>query len=178
MKPLSWLPHLICVFAIFICQAHGEPKATIEPWFDGKKPLTPNTTWCEFPDDALTLVLADGNKQLGQENFCSSYGRARAAVVTDKRGRRYVMLEYNEGRGPNATVEYLRILRVANDIYELARVPLAWATGPTQRFSYRYQVRSADDAGIKIELDGAASGGDECCVPAERKMIISIEPNG
>jgi hypothetical protein len=44
-------------------------------------------------------------------------------------------------------------------------------------FTYSYQASPAGGGGLKIALYGVAGGGDECCVPPETSMAISIEPN-
>ncbi len=128
-----------------------------------------------FTDDALTLTVSEYGKEMGRSWFCSSYGRAKTRVVTDKRGVSYVLLEYAEGRGTNAVTYYLGIDRAEADLMEILRVPLSWATGPTATFSYSYVTEPLPSGGIRIQLKGQSDSGAECCVPRKRNLTVDVK---
>jgi hypothetical protein len=155
--------------------AHASPEAVIKPRWHPNEPLVPNRMGCDFVDDAMSLFVTDGGKELAQRDFCSSYGRATAKVAADRRGRNYVLLEYSEGRGTNASTTFLAVYRLAPELLEVMRIPISWATGPTQRFVYQYDIEADQSGGLRIALRGNDETGSECCVPLEKVQIIRID---
>lgn len=155
--------------------AHASPEAVVKPREQPNQPLVPNQTGCDFVDDAMSLVVTDDGKELAREDFCSSFGRAAAKTVADQHGRNYVLLEYSEGRGTNATTTYLTVFRLTADLLEMMRIPLSWATGPTQRFAYAYDIANDQSGGLRITLRGTGEAGSECCVPPEKVQTIRID---
>ena len=122
----------------------------------------------------MKIEVRDGAKVLGQLDFCSSYGKADAKIVTDSRERAYLALEYGDGHGPNAVTTYLSVYDVGSDLIELIRIPTSWPVGPTQRFYYSYEFK-AEPAGLQIELIGADVAGAECCVPEDKIRTIELD---
>ena|SRR5579872_6409068 len=167
-----------CVIAIVLTAsiAHADPQVVVTPRWHPDEPVAPNHTGCLFADDAMRLVVSDNGKQLDRLDFCSSYGRAKAEIATDGRGRRYVLVELGEGRGTNAVTTYLVAYRLNAELLEAMRIPLSWGTGPTQRFSYIYEIGDDNAGGPQITLRGTDETGSECCVPSEKVQIIRIDP--
>jgi len=155
--------------------AHAVPKAEIVSRVSPNQSAAPNFTGCDFTGDAMRLVITDGGKELAREDFCSSYGRAKASVVADQHGRTYALLEYTEGRAPNATTTYLAVFRLTAELLPELRIPLSWGTGPTQRFTYAYDAGSDPSGGLQITLRGTGEAGSECCVPPEKVETIRID---
>jgi hypothetical protein len=151
--------------------AFADLKATIVPRWTASQPLTPNHTGCLFADDAVAVVVSDGGKGTIEEDLCSSYGRATARIVVDGKARKYVLVEYHEGRGPNATTGYLTVYRLAGEMREVARIPLSWATGPAQRFTYKFKVATDELGGLRISLRDTAPTSSECCIPGGVQTI-------
>jgi hypothetical protein len=77
---------------------HAAPKAALVSRVLPNPRPGPNFTGCDFPDDAMSVVITDDGKELAREDFCSSFGRAKASVVADQHGRNYALLEYTDGR--------------------------------------------------------------------------------
>ncbi len=158
--------------------AHAAPKAVLVSRLLPNQPSGPNFTGCDFADDAMSLVITDDGKELAREDFCSSFGHAKASIVADQHGRNYALLEYTEGRAPNATVTYLAVLRLAADLVQVMRIPISWGTGPTQRFTYDYVTGSDPSGGLLITVRGAGEAGSDCCVPPETVETIRIDAGG
>ncbi len=166
----------ITVMLVLLATAvHSAPQAMVKSRWHEIAPLTPNHTGCDFVEDAMLLVIVDGGKELGREDFCAAYGRAKTEVVTDGRGQRYVLVEFGQGRGTNATTTYLSVYRLAINLLEIMRIPLSWSTGPTQRFTYKYTVGSDQLRGLQITLHGTHAMGSVCCLPPEEVQTIRID---
>ena len=155
--------------------AHAAPKAVLVSRVPPNQPTGPNFTGCDFPDDAMSLVITDDGKELAREDFCSSFGQAKARMAADAHGRNYALLEYTEGRAPNPTTTYLIVFRLAADLVQVVRIPLSWGTGPTQRFTFGYDTGSDQSGGLRITLRGTGEAGSDCCVPPETVETIRID---
>jgi hypothetical protein len=155
--------------------AHAAPKAVLVSRLPPNQTAGPNFTGCDFADDAMSLMITDDGKELASEDFCSSFGKAKASMVVDRRSRNYALLEYTEGRAPNSVVTYLMVFRVAADLVSVVRIPLSWGTGPTQRFIYVYESGSDESGGLSITLRGSGEAGSDCCVPPEKVETIRID---
>lgn len=162
-------------------RARAAPQVSIAPTLPFSMYSTRINNCGGFAEDELTLSISDHGKQVASNVFCSSYGREAAArVVTDKSGQTFILLEYSEGRGPNATTHYLELDRLHPEFLEVLRVPLSWATSPTQRFTYSYVIKLSTSGGIRIYLKGRNLGQPspdpklDCCVPHERNLTIDV----
>jgi len=181
MPKLGWLFGLLFAFLIINPPAKAAPRADIQSGWPSAFRL--NSKACDgFPEDALTLTVSDHGKQVANNVFCSSYGRAAASVVTDKSGKIFVLLSYSEGRGNGqAVTNYLDIDRLQRqDLLEVLRVPLSWATGVDHRFTYSYKIELPASGGIRIHLNGQNLGQTsapdmKCCVPDTRNLTIAID---
>lgn len=159
-----------------VSAASASPVVLIELRWHPNEPSVLNRTGCDFIEDAMILVVTDDGKELVHEDFCSSYGKAAAKVASDKRGRTYVLLDYSEGRGTNATTEYLSVYRLTPNLPAVMRIPISWAVGMTQRFVYEYEAKPDESGGLLIVLRGKAETGSECCLPPEKLETIHIDP--
>jgi hypothetical protein len=140
------------------------PTAEIRTAEDG----CPNS---EFVDDSLELVIRDGKRQLASYVFCSSYGKSDARVVSDKRGRFYVVLTYGEGRGTNARTEYISVLPIREPIVPIATIPIEGPAGFTSRWRYDYRTETPSGGGLKFVLSLRAIG-DRAAVEGTPKEVV------
>ena len=132
---------------------------------------------CQFLGDDMVLEVAQGDKVLTQYQFCSSYGKASAMVEKDYNGVCYVLLEWSEGHGPNATTDYLSVFALRRDLFEYARTPLSSASGATTRWKYQYSVSTPSTGGLHIVLANTVSNlvtSSGYFGPLESKRFISI----
>ncbi len=180
MPRLSWLFALLVVFQTVSMPAEAAPQATIQSGWPSYIRL--NSEACDhFSGDALTLTVVDHGKPVAKYPFCSTGGRASGHVVTDKSGKTFVLVEYSEGHGAGqAVVNYLEIDRSQHsEFLEVLRLPLSWATGVDQRFTYSYEIEFPASGGIRIHLRGKNLGRPapldlDCCVPDTRNLTIDI----
>jgi hypothetical protein len=137
------------------------------------------TTSCGFPDDAAVLVTTDFDDRPIAWTFCSSYGEAKARNFTDESGRRYVLLEYVEGRGTWPAAEHRLVVYCVSrrGLVELLRTRLNWPTGFSSEFTYAYSFGRTLSNGLEIGLIGKTdSDTNTCCVPEEKQRSIWINP--
>ena len=168
----------LAIFVAVTCATsavQAAPEAILKPRSNKSQPLTLNQTGCDAVEDAMSVVVTDKGKELAHENFCSLDGRAKAKVVTDKHTRTYIFLEYGENRGPSATTTYLAGFQLAPELIEIVRIPISWPTGPTQRFTYKYNIENDQSGGLRISLHGTDMVGSDCCVPSEKTQTIEID---
>jgi hypothetical protein len=143
--------------------------------------------WCHSsPEDSMLLTVTDEGKSPIVLRVCASYGAGKAEVVTDKRGRNYVLFNYGVGRGTNNAVNYyLRVYRLdGNNLLNVMDIPLTWPTSPINRFTYDYSVGTGAPVGLEIKLRALGSdyepnyvwSGVECCIPTDSTRIIWIDP--
>ncbi|MBU6449211.1 MAG: hypothetical protein KGQ26_06240 [Rhodospirillales bacterium] len=161
-------------FCVVFAPAKAAPLLSITP-------ALPETTWAlpakvcgGFVADQLNLVVSDRGKILAQNTFCSSYGSAKARLITDHAHHHFVLLEYKAGRGANATTTYLALDRLDPELTEVLRVPLSWGTGPTARFTYHYTVGLPAPGGVDLILKGQEDGRPDCCVPRASNLTIHV----
>ena len=180
MPRLGWLFALPFVSLTVSLPAKAAPQATIQSGWPSYMRL--NSEACDnFSGDALTLTVVAHGKPVAKNPFCSTNGRASGHVVTDKSGKTFVLVEYSKGHGAGqAVVTYLEIDRLQkSEFLEILRVPLSWATGVDQRFTYSYEIELPASGGIRIHLKGQNLGQPspvdlDCCVPDTRNLTIDI----
>jgi hypothetical protein len=129
---------------------------------------------CQFEDDSMTLIVNEDGKELARHYFCSSYGKASARIIQDASGESFVLLTYGEGRGTNATTEYLAVYPVAKDLVEYARIPVSAGAGPLSRWHYDSRVEKPERGGIRLVLTLRVEGGDATWLPSERTRVIEV----
>lgn len=145
---------VICIEALFLVSANfaaANPtvslRSNLKAW-SGEK----NFHGCEFFDDSLTLIVSDGDKQILSKDICSSYGKATVKVAADAKGNNFVFLEYSEGRGTNATTDYLVVYHLGSSLEERARELVSQANGPTSRWAYEYDIERPASGGLIVTL--------------------------
>ena len=164
-------------FAVALCltapNAFGAPTATLVNGHGNLKgpPL------CKFEDDSMTLVVSDAGTEVTKHYFCSSYGKALARMVTDSRGQTYVLLRYGEGRGTNATEEYLAVFGLTKDLVEYVRTPVSAGAGPTSRWTYDYRIEKPTVGGVRLVLTLRVEGEDVWFAPKEKTRVIELGAN-
>ena len=153
--------------------AHAAPEANVVPTNDAF--YGP----CGSSEDDLTLVVSENGRQVTKGDYCSSYGKSSAQIVSDRLGRTYIAVEYGEGRGTRAVTTFLLIYhRDGSNLHEIARVPIAWATGRNGDWIFEYAFDRLQPSGLQITFHRVGNGeGDECCTLPERTMTISIGAN-
>lgn len=181
MLRFVWLLAFALLISVTGSRASAAPQVSIAPTLPFSMYSTHIDNCGGFAEDELTLTVSEHGKLVARNVFCSSYGReASARVVIDKSGQSFILLEYSEGRGPNATTHYLELERLQPDLLEVLQVPLSWATSPTQRFTYSYSIEIPGSGGIRIHLKGQILGQPwpdlrlNCCVPNARNLTIDI----
>ena len=150
----------------------GEPRVTITPkWLD----LNPETKECDgFSEDRLILRIKLNGEEITDE-FCSSYGKADAQIIRDVRGDNFLILRFGQGRGTNATSEYLSVYRIAKNLIEHVRIPISEGAGQTSRWYYDYKIEKPKHGGLIITLSLRIEGSKAEWFPKEKKRIIQIK---
>ncbi|MBI2990977.1 MAG: hypothetical protein HYY47_02390 [Deltaproteobacteria bacterium] len=138
---------------------------------------------CGFSEDSRSLIVSNESKTITKYDFCSSYGTGSAAVAADARGRQYVLLKYLEGRGTNATTEYLAIFKIAPELFEYVRVPIASGAGPTSRWEYAYSIDTPPKGGLRIVfkqriVQQAPKLDQPISVPTEKLRVLLVDVPG
>ena len=169
MDWITW-PSAGLILTLAVGSAFGAPVATV---VNGPGKIR-GAALCQFDDDSMTLVLTGDGKEIARQYFCSSYGKSSAQVVTDARGTSYVLLRYGEGRGTNATQEYLEIFGVAKDLVEYVRTPVSAGAGALSRWYYDHRVETPKGGGIKLILTRRVEGEDATWVPTEKTRVIEV----
>lgn len=159
--------------SLAVASAFGAPVATVA---NGPGNIR-GVALCQFDDDSMTLVLTEGGKEIARRYFCSSYGKSTADVVTDARGISYVLLRYGEGRGTNATQEYLEVFGIGKDLIEYVRTPVSAGAGALSRWYYDHRIETPKGGGIRLILTRRVDGEDALWVPAEKTRVIEVGGN-
>jgi hypothetical protein len=161
----------VSALCLMVGNAFGAPVATVVPGpgrsHNGGAP-------CEFQEDSRTVIVTAEGKELTRLDFCSSYGAASADVVTDGRGKNFLLLRHGEGRGTNAVQEYLTIFTIAKDLVAYVRTPVSAGAGPQSRWHYRYRVITSARGGLRLTLTLHIEGTDAIWVPSEKVRTIVV----
>ena len=150
----------------------AEPQVTIlQKWSD----LNPETKECGgFSEDRLILNIKINKEEITDE-FCSSYGKADAKIIKDTHGENYPTLKFGQGRGTNATSEYLSVYKINKNLIEYARIPISEGAGPMSRWYYDYKITKPKHGGLIISLSLRLEGPDAEWYPREQKRTIQIK---
>ncbi|MDA8084100.1 MAG: hypothetical protein M0024_10630 [Nitrospiraceae bacterium] len=152
--------------------ASAEPRVTITPkWSDL---ITESKECGGFSEDMLVLTIKRNGEEIVNE-FCSSYGKADATIIKDNTGHDYLILKFAQGRGTNATSEFLSLYRIDNNFIEYVRIPISAAAGPMSRWYYDYRVEKPKQGGLLILLSRRLGGSDAEWYPKEKKRTIQIK---
>jgi hypothetical protein len=150
----------------------AEPQVTITPkWFD----LNPAAKECGgFSEDSLILTIKI-NKEEIKDEFCSSYGKADAKIIKDAHGDSYLILKFAQGRGTNATSDYLSVYRIDKNLIEYVRIPISEGAGPMSRWYYDYKIEKPKQGGLIISVSLRIEGSDAEWYSREKKRVIQIK---
>jgi hypothetical protein len=165
----------ITIVVFLFCTGTGfsaEPTVTISPkWHD----LNPGTKECGgFSEDSLTLKIKDNEKEITHE-FCSSYGKADAKITKDAVGDNFLILKFGQGRGTNATSEYLSVYKIEENLIEYARIPISAGAGSMSRWYYDDKIEKPKQGGLIISLSLRIVGSGAEWYPKEKKRTIQIK---
>ena len=107
---------------------------------------TQTNTDSDFPGDDLILTVRVPGKEAGQYYFTSAYGYGSVFIY-----RNFLLLKYGIGRGISARVDRIKVLRLNDDLDEVADVQSSYyvVTDPHNAgpdlFEYRLKIRSEGD---------------------------------
>ena len=128
----------------------------------------------------MRLSILNQNRVIYRYNYCSEYGLGRARMVTDTRGRHYVLLEHAEGRGTRATTTYLTIYRFTDDLDERVRIPLEVPVGVQANSSYTYRLETPAGGGLILRgpwhLTGDLVPGEQASPSGRTALEIDTAP--
>ena len=162
--------------ALFLAYASvafsAEPQVTIS----AKWPvLNPDTKECGgLSEDSRILRINDNGKEI-THRFCTSYGKADATIIKDSKGNNFLFLTFSQGRGTNATSDYLSVYRVEENLVEYVRIPISEGAGPASRWYYDYKIEKPKQGGLTISLSLRIEGSDAKAYPKEKKRTIQIK---
>jgi len=94
-------------------------------------------------------VFVEG-RRIASRSFCSAYGKGSARVVTDARGRAYVLLDYSVGHGSHIASDLLAIYRVDKRLVRRGTLISRDPIGPDAEASYHYAIKMPRSGGLKF----------------------------
>jgi hypothetical protein len=100
--------------------------------------------------DEKTLRILQGDLEIYSHDFCSAYGHGEARLITDVRGRHYVLLEHFEGHGTRATSVYLTIYGFENGLDQRGRFLIDEPIGFEANATFDYEAEPAPAGGITV----------------------------
>jgi hypothetical protein len=155
------------ITAILGSSVHAEPVATLSPAEFG------DLHGCEASGDAMTLSVADGDREVFREIFCSAYGQGSVKTIRDAKGQVYVLLELAKGHGTNASTTYLEVYRLENSLIERRSIIISEPAGAETRWIYTYTVGTPAKGGLVLRMTLHLDGEGETMVsrPAGKKVI-------
>ena len=132
---------------------------------------------CAF-GDAMTLIVLNQNREILRRDYCSAYGLGGARLVTDARGKHFVLLEYSDGHGTHATTGYLQIYEVEEQsLQERTQLMIREGIGTIADSVYDYRVGTPTSGGIIISgswlVDGPLS--EHSRVPSRSRTVIELD---
>ena len=135
----------------------------------------PEATRCPaWKQDNLILVVQRGNVVIDQLPFCSAYGQATVAVVTDADGTPFVLLRHGIGRDTAVTRDYLTVYQAVKPLIEMFHAPIAGTAGPDAGWQYTYNVVKPATGGLTLNLKLHVDGQDTGWAPAEKTRRIRL----
>jgi len=133
---------------------------------------------CEFWGDAMVMKVFRGSAEVITEEFCSAYGRSSARLITDNRGRNFVLLTYSEGHGTRATTYYLRVNElVGKTLYDCGRLTKSAPIGLHADLVVDFSVKTLAKGGIRIIGRSRVTGRLKRDETAPRNQVVSLTVN-
>jgi len=130
---------------------------------------------CGFWGDSLTLSVIDQGKKILKKDYCSAYGKSKVQVITDTKAQNFVLLEYSEGHGTNATTDYLVVYALTKTLAERARALISFGVGLTSRWFYDYVVETPSVGGLKLVMTLRVWGiPDPGTLPEASTKIVEV----
>lgn len=128
------------------------------------------------PGDTVSLRIMSGSEK-SLDYFCSAYGIAGVRLLTDKRGRHFVLLHHAEGRGTRVTFHYLTAYEFAGgELSERARLLVTEPIGLWADLTYRCSVRILSPGGFRVicrsEIDGIVEPDDTA--PPVGQTVLTV----
>lgn len=130
---------------------------------------------CEFAGDKVVLTITDNGKRLATKTYCTSFGESKAKLVTDARGKLYLLLEYRTGRTSEGTDDYLEVDRLDQQLKQVFQMQTVGITGPNAAFWYTHAVQTPKTGGLILTFTLHASPNSKCCVPTQKKRVVRID---
>ena len=100
--------------------------------------------------DEMSLAVFDGSRRIFTHDYCSAYGLGTSRLVTDTRGKHYILLEHYQGRGTRASSGYLTIYGFAGDLDERARFLIRQPVDIDADLALEYGVHTPPGGGIIV----------------------------
>lgn len=131
----------------------------------------------ECGDDAMKLVVLEGERVMDVRDYCSAYALGGARAVTDARDRHYILLEHFEGRGTRATSGFLTIYEFDRFLDERARLLMSEPVGREALSVFHYRLETPPNGGIIIKgpwtVDGEMRGWGN--PPSRSRTLLEID---
>ena len=131
---------------------------------------------CLFTD-TLQLSVFDGSRRVLRHVYCSAYGGGSARIVTDTRGKHYILLKHSQDRGTHATSGYLTIYTLADGLDVRARLLISDPVGMDARSVYAYRVNTPQGGGMIVSgtwtLDRELRDGERA--PERSRTVIALD---
>ena len=128
-----------------------------------------------FKEDHLDLVLRSGTNVLDRAYLYSSYGMANAQLITDTRGKHYVLGRHGRGRGTHVREEFLTVFKAGRRLHEVARFPLNGPAGETSDWEYAYTIKRPKPGGLKFIMTLKLTGKDAVYFPEDKARTVVVE---
>jgi hypothetical protein len=130
--------------------------------------------------DEMTLTIREADRILFTHDYCSAYGFGVAQMVTDSRGKHFVLLKHGEGHGNRVTNMYLTVYEFDRSLDERARLLIEEPAGIGADSTYNYRVDTPRGGGIVISgswiLDSDMLSAREARFAPERsRQILEID---
>ena len=141
-------------------------------------PIAVDKGACYFRGDTMRLKIIRGTKEVFVDEYCSAYGNGSARLITDTRGRNYVLLTYLEGHGSHASTTYLRVDElIGNALYDRGRLVKSEPIGIGADLVFDLSVRRLPQGGLRIigtsRVDGPLDRGQS----APPRQLVSLTVN-
>ncbi len=144
----------LAVFALTAFAGQAAPKLSIEQIgvcrrIGGCEPSF-EAGLCVGAEDQARLTIA--TKPPIRRYYCSDYGALPGRIVTDRKGRLYLLLKYGDGHGTEVNVTQLAVYRIDHGLTRRGSFQLSDWIGPETRARYRYTVKRPARGGLVLRF--------------------------